>query len=114
MYSTFSHNICMRKKVSIFKAFVLECFLKFFFSKYRNYLALPLIIIKQFLPEKVFRNLIFFFFLKAAPAAYGSSQARGQIRVAAAGLHHSHSNARSELHMEVPRLGVKSELRLLA
>ena len=28
--------------------------------------------------------------------AYGSSQARGGIRVAAAGLHQSHSNARSE------------------
>ena len=26
--------------------------------------------------------------------AYGGSQARGQIRTAAAGLHHSHSNAR--------------------
>ena len=31
----------------------------------------------------------------AAPVAYGSFQARGQIRVAAAGLHHSHSNAGS-------------------
>ena len=30
---------------------------------------------------------------RAAPEAYGSSEARGQIRVAAAGLHHSHSNA---------------------
>ena len=29
--------------------------------------------------------------------AYGSSQARGQIGAAAAGLHHSH--ARSELHL---------------
>ena len=29
---------------------------------------------------------------KTAPAAYGSSQARGQIEAAAAGLHHSHSN----------------------
>ena len=42
----------------------------------------------------------FFFFLfvclffRAAPAAYGGSQARGQIGVIAAGLHHSHSNAR--------------------
>ena len=33
-----------------------------------------------------------FFFLRAAPAAYGSSQARGQIRGPAASLHHSHSN----------------------
>jgi len=28
--------------------------------------------------------------------AYGGSQARGLIRAIAAGLHHSHSNARSE------------------
>ena len=32
----------------------------------------------------------------AAPAAYGGSQARGRIRAVAAGLHHSHSNTRSE------------------
>ena len=29
------------------------------------------------------------------PAAYGGSQARGQIGTTAAGLHHSHGNARS-------------------
>ena len=45
----------------------------------------------------------FFFFLslslfKAAPAAHRSSPARGRVRATAAGLHHSHSNARSELH----------------
>ena len=31
----------------------------------------------------------FFFLFMAIPAAYGSSQARGQIRAAFAGLHHS-------------------------
>ena len=36
----------------------------------------------------------------AAPAAYVSSQARGPIRTAAAVLHHSHSHARSELHLQ--------------
>ena len=36
---------------------------------------------------------------RAAPVAHGSSQARGQIRAAAASLYHSHSNARSELHL---------------
>ena len=36
----------------------------------------------------------------AAPAAYGGSQARGQIRATAAGLHHSHSNARSKPHLQ--------------
>ena len=34
------------------------------------------------------------------PAAHGSSQARGLIKAAAAGLHHSHSNARSELCLQ--------------
>ena len=49
-------------------------------------------------------NLNFFFFsffcfliFRAVLAAYGSSQARDWIRAVAAGLHHSHSNARSEL-----------------
>ena len=37
----------------------------------------------------------FFFFLRAAPMAYGSSQARDWIRAMAAGLFHSHSNAGS-------------------
>ena len=35
-------------------------------------------------------------FFRAAPTAYGSSQARGRIRAVAAGLCHSLSNARSE------------------
>ena len=37
-----------------------------------------------------------FFLFTAAPAAYGSSQARGPIGAAAAGLCRSHSNIRSE------------------
>ena len=43
-------------------------------------------------------ELIFFFFSfsRVAPAAYGGSQVKGLIRVVAAGLHHSHSNARSD------------------
>ena len=35
-------------------------------------------------------------FFRATPTAHGDSQARGQIRAVAAGLHHSHSNARAE------------------
>ena len=35
----------------------------------------------------------------ASPEAYGSSQARGQIGAAAAGLRHNHSNIRSELRL---------------
>ena len=38
----------------------------------------------------------FFIFLRATVAAHGSSQARGQIRAAAAGLPHSHSDTVSE------------------
>ena len=38
----------------------------------------------------------FFVFSRATPVAHGGSKARGQIRAVAAGLHHSHSNARSE------------------
>ena len=37
-----------------------------------------------------------FCLFRAAPMAYGSSQARGQIRAVAAGLRHSHSNTGSE------------------
>ena len=40
----------------------------------------------------VFMTFFFFFFFRAAPTAYGNSQTRGQIRAAATGLHHSHSN----------------------
>ena len=35
----------------------------------------------------------------AAPVAYGNSWARGQIGAAAAGLHHSQSNAGSGQHL---------------
>ena len=38
----------------------------------------------------------FFFFFRAEPLAYGGPQARGLIGAAAAHLHHSHSNTRSE------------------
>ena len=48
--------------------------------------------------------------LRAAPEAYGSSQARGRIGATAAGLHHSHSNARSELCLRViPQLTATSD-----
>ena len=36
---------------------------------------------------------------RALPAAHGGSQARGRIGAVADGLHHSHSNARSERHL---------------
>ena len=46
--------------------------------------------------------LLFFVFSRAAPKAYGSSQARGLIGAIAAGLHQSHSNVRSEPHLQPP------------
>ena len=39
---------------------------------------------------------LFFLLLRAAPSAYGNSQARGQIGAIAASLHHRHSSAGSE------------------
>ena len=46
------------------------------------------------------------FFFKATPVAHGGSQARSQIRAAAAGLHHSHSDVGSK-----PRLRPTPQLR---
>ena len=42
---------------------------------------------------------VLFYFFKAAPGAYGSFQARGRIRAAAASLCHSHSHIRSKPHL---------------
>ena len=42
---------------------------------------------------------LFIYFLRAAPTAYGNSQARGRIGATATGLHHGHSNSGSELHL---------------
>ena len=39
-------------------------------------------------------------FSRAAPEAYGGSQAGGLIKAAAAGLYHSHRNAGFELHLQ--------------
>ena len=55
----------------------------------------------------LFIYLFFFFLLKAAPAAYGGSQARGLNGAVAAGLHQSHSNAGSEPRLRpTPQLTV--------
>ena len=40
-----------------------------------------------------------FFLLGTAPTAYGSSQARGQIRATVVSLCHTHSNGRFELYL---------------
>ena len=55
---------------------------------------------KMGLLDKVSDDFFFFFFFfvfsRAAPEAYGGSQARGLIGAIAVGLHQSHSNSGSE------------------
>ena len=51
------------------------------------------------LPTFQFFFFFSFVFLRTVPAAHGSSQARGGIEAAAAGLRHSHSNARFKPHL---------------
>ena len=49
----------------------------------------------------IHRALFFsFVFSRAAPASHGSSQARGPIRAVVSGLCHSHSNWRSDPHLQ--------------
>ena len=68
------------------------------------------------LPSKcfaIFFSFLFFFF-RAAPAAYGSSQARGPIGATVAGLHHSRSNARSKPCLQpTPQLTARDRTRNL-
>lgn len=49
-----------------------------------------------------------------APVEYGGSEARGQIGAVAASLHHSHSNARSEPHLQpTPQLTAMWQCQIL-
>ena len=49
--------------------------------------------------------VVVFCLFRAAPSAYGGSQARGPIGAVAIGLHHSHSNTGSEPHLRpIPQL----------
>ena len=52
---------------------------------------------KHFFAHTDFFCFLFFWLFRAVPKAYGSSPARGRIRVAAAGLCHSYSNSGSKL-----------------
>ena len=53
----------------------------------------------------IFVVVVVFCLFRAAPAVYGGSQARSLIGAVAAGLHHSHSSARSELCLQpIPQL----------
>ena len=44
----------------------------------------------------LFCFVFFFFYFRAAPEAYGGSQARGRVGTTAAGLGHRHSSAGSK------------------
>ena len=50
--------------------------------------------------KKIFFFFDLFSFSRAAPAAYGVSQARGLIGAVAASLRQSHSNTGSEPHLQ--------------
>ena len=56
--------------------------------------------------------LLFFFGLfKAEPAAYGGSQAKGRIGAVATSLRHSHSNTKSQPHLQpTPQLRATQDL----
>ena len=59
--------------------------------------------------------LLLLFLFRAAPVAYGSSQARRRIGAATASLHHSHSNARSKPHLPLtPQLTAMQVLNPLS
>ena len=51
------------------------------------------------LPVNAAQIIYLFIFFRATPVAYGASQARGRIRAAASGLHHSYSNTGSKLRL---------------
>ena len=69
---------------------------------------------KMTLNQGSFFFFFFFFFLlfRAAPAAYGGSQAKGLIGATAASLRHSHSNAGSEQCLPTYTTAFKAVLAL--
>ena len=59
----------------------------------------------------LFFSFLFFSFFRAAPAAYGGSQARGQIGALAVGHSHSHSNMESKPCLQpTPQLTATADL----
>ena len=71
---------------------------------YCNFITLLKFLIKIFKVNTIYNKISFhnfFCFVFLGPCvACGSSQARGRIGAAAAGLHHSHSNVGSEPHLQ--------------
>ena len=74
-------------------------FINWSFSFSLEFLGWQIILSFFFFLFLFFYFILFFCFFRAALAAYGSSQGRDRIRGAAAGLHHSLSNAGSKLHL---------------
>ena len=86
----------------------LQCFIKFCCTaQWPNHTHFPVLYNRIPLPIHSKYNLLFiylfyfftFLLFRAAPAAYGESQARGRTAAVAAGLHHRHSNTRSKLNL---------------
>ena len=78
-----------------------------FLTIWYNMTSLWFISILPSCPLSFFSFLVVVVFLsfRAAPKAYGGSQARGPIGTVSAGLHLSHSNTGSELHLRpIPQL----------
>ena len=83
---------------------LISCELNF---KASTNMSRDLIKLKIYLEFYFFKFLFIYLFLlfRATPVACESSQARGQIGAAAAGLHQSHSNTGSELCLQpIPQL----------
>ena len=59
-----------------------------------------LLMLRNTVEEYCFFSFFFFCLFRAAPTVHGGSQARGQIRAVAAGLYHSHNNARFKLCLQ--------------
>ena len=66
-----------------------------------TYISLILWLIVLFKTYFYFLNFLVFLSLRAAPAAYGGSQARGLIGAVATSLHHSHSNSGTEPYLRL-------------
>ena len=91
-FSVLFHIICIVCSWFVLLGINCAIFIFYLFFKF-NFIGV------QLMDNVVLVALFFFFFLMAAPVACGGSQAREPIRAAAASLCHSHSNARSELHL---------------
>ena len=95
------HMLPQVKKIGIF--IVLFALVYFLVWPYGKCHSLPDVVSFQFycvyIEKKYIYTYIFFVLSRAAPAAYGCSQARGLIGALATGLHQNHSDMGSEPHL---------------